>query len=300
MTLSGPAAAFLAALIFLVMLGVGLSLTKDAFREALRARRAIVTVLLCQVVVMPGLCFLLVLALGLPPVLAVGMMLLAASPAGTTAVIFSHLARGNVALNIILTGLTSVLSAITLPVIVSLSIHFFIRNSAGRAAFSLLTSGELIALLLTPIIAGMVIRARRAALASRLAKLTSAVTAVLLALTVVAVVIAEHARILGYLRSSGAAATIFCALSLIAGYLAIRVQRLPRSQAISASMAVGVHNSSLAVAIALSPGLPGHSELAVPATVYAVVAVPVAWLMGRLMSPGQPAAELESAAVAGP
>jgi len=74
-----------------VMLGLGLSLTADDFRRVGAAPRAVVVALGCQLVLLPALCFGLVLAFDLSPLLAVGMMLLAASPGGTTANLFSHL-----------------------------------------------------------------------------------------------------------------------------------------------------------------------------------------------------------------
>src|SRR5574339_1173450 len=97
----------------IVMLGLGLSLTLDDFRRVGRQPRAVVVALGCQLVLLPALCFGLVLAFGLSPLLAVGMMLLAASPGGTTANLFSHLYGGDVALNITLTALNSVIAVAT-------------------------------------------------------------------------------------------------------------------------------------------------------------------------------------------
>ena len=83
-----------------IMLGLGLGLTVDDFRRVARYPRAVLIGLLLQTGVLPWVAFGLALALRLPPELAVGLMLLAASPGGATANIYSHLARGDVALNI--------------------------------------------------------------------------------------------------------------------------------------------------------------------------------------------------------
>src|SRR5215203_1432379 len=101
----------------IIMLGLGLGLTLEDFRRIGRYPKAAVLALLCQVLLLPAICFGLVLAFGLPPELAVGMMLLAASPGGTTANLFSHLFGGHVALNVTLTAINSVLAVLTLPVV---------------------------------------------------------------------------------------------------------------------------------------------------------------------------------------
>src|SRR5690625_2817165 len=98
----------------IIMLGLGLTLTPADFARVVKHPKAVVIALVCQLIVLPALCFTLVLAFKLPPILAIGMMLLAASPGGTTANLYSHLFRGDVALNISLTAVNSVLAVVTL------------------------------------------------------------------------------------------------------------------------------------------------------------------------------------------
>ena len=97
----------------IIMFGLGLSLTPDDFRRVAKAPKAVAIALACQLVLLPLICFGLVKALDLPPLLAVGMMLLAASPGGTTANLFSHLFRGDVALNVSLTAVNSVIALVS-------------------------------------------------------------------------------------------------------------------------------------------------------------------------------------------
>ena len=81
----------------IIMFGLGLSLTLGDFARVAKHPRAVVVALACQLLVLPALCFGLVLAFQLPPLLAIGMMLLAASPGGTTANLYSHLFGGDIA-----------------------------------------------------------------------------------------------------------------------------------------------------------------------------------------------------------
>uniref|UniRef100_UPI003568E0C7 bile acid:sodium symporter family protein n=1 Tax=Nocardioides sp. TaxID=35761 RepID=UPI003568E0C7 len=88
----------------IIMFGLGLSLTVADFRRVARHPKVVTVALACQLLLLPLICFGLVALFDLPPLLAVGMMLLAASPGGTSANLFSHLFRGDVALNVSLTA----------------------------------------------------------------------------------------------------------------------------------------------------------------------------------------------------
>src|SRR5690554_6794252 len=110
----------------IIMFGLGLSLTPRDFARVAKHPRAVIIALSCQLLLLPVLCFGLVLLFNLPPVLAVGMLLLAASPGGTTANLYSHLFRGDVALNISLTAINSVIAVVTLPLITNIAIAVFL------------------------------------------------------------------------------------------------------------------------------------------------------------------------------
>ena len=150
----------------IVMLGLGLSLTLADFARVLRFPRAVFAGLLAQVVILPLVCFGIAKGFGLAPALAVGLMLLAASPGGATANLFSHLANGDVALNITLTAVNSVVSLLTLPLILTFSLtHFLGAENSVPLQFSKIIQVFLI--VLVPVSIGMLLRAKRPALAAR-------------------------------------------------------------------------------------------------------------------------------------
>lgn len=109
--------ALLLAALSVIMFGLGLTLTLADFTRILRHPRVALIVLGCQILLLPVACFLLVTLLELGPALAVGMMLLAASPGGTSANLYSHVAGGDVALNVTLTAVNILLAPITLPAV---------------------------------------------------------------------------------------------------------------------------------------------------------------------------------------
>src|ERR1044072_7499865 len=112
----------------IIMFGLGLSLTPEDFRRVGRQARAVAAGLGWQLVLLPAICFGLGKAFDLPPLLGVGMMLLAASPGGTSANLFSHLFHGDVALNISLTAINSVIALFTLPLVTGLAIDYYERG----------------------------------------------------------------------------------------------------------------------------------------------------------------------------
>ena len=104
--------------IAIIMMGLGLSLTIEDFKRVVVYPKAILIGIVCQMLVLPVICFFIAITFKLPPELAVGLILLSAAPGGATANLYSHLAKGDVALNVSLTAVNSVLALFTLPFIV--------------------------------------------------------------------------------------------------------------------------------------------------------------------------------------
>src|ERR1700722_11074728 len=109
-----------------VMLALGLTLTVDDFKRAASLRQPLSVALICQCVLLPALCLLIAEVFRLPPNLAVGLMLMAATPGGTMANIISHLVNGDLALNLTLTAINAVLSVVALPAILAASMTWFL------------------------------------------------------------------------------------------------------------------------------------------------------------------------------
>jgi BASS family bile acid:Na+ symporter len=276
----------LPAALALVMLGLGLSLTVADFARVGRQPKAVVVALALQVLALPALAFGLVWLFDLSEILAVGMILLAASPGGTTANLFSHLFRGDVALNISLTAVNSLLAVVTLPLITNLAIDVFDPGDGGTLGLQFDKVAQVFAIVLVPVAVGMLIRRSAPAFADRMDKPARIASAVVLALVIVGTMLAERENIVGYLRQVGVVTLVFCLISLAAGFAVPRLFGVVRRQAIASAFEIGVHNATLAIAVAI--GVLGSVELAVPAAVYGVVMFPVValfgWAMVRLTS----------------
>lgn len=266
-----------------IMLGLGLSLTVADFRRVVRYPRAAAVALSCQILVLPVLCLGLVLLFDLAPALAVGMMLLVASPGGTTANLFSHLAGGDVALNITLTAINSVLAVVTLPIVVNLSLAGFMSgdDAIGLQPDKLL---QVFAIVLIPVAVGMVVRKRAPEFTARLHRPVKIASIGVLVAVIGTALYQERDNVVDFMRAVGPIALLLCLLSLAVGYYVPRAFHVPRDQAVAASFEIGLHNSTIAIAIALSPSLLDNAEMAIAPAVYALLSFLPAGVIAYAMS----------------
>lgn len=274
---------FLPLALGVIMLGLGLSLSLADFRRVVVYPRAVFVGLACQMLILPAICFGIARGFGLPPELAVGLMLLSASPGGATANLFSHLAKGDVALNITLTAVNSVLSLFVLPFIVNLSLEAFM--GAGKAIplqFDKVI--QVFAIVLVPVSIGMLIRAKKRSLASQLDKPVRILSAVFLLLVIASAVAKERANLGDFFRQVGLAALAFNLASMAVGYFVPLLLRVERRQAIAIGMEIGIHNGTLAIAIASAPTLLNNSTMAIPPAIYSLIMFFTAGAFGWLVS----------------
>jgi BASS family bile acid:Na+ symporter len=269
----------------IIMLGLGLSLTLADFKRVIVYPRAVLIGLVCQMLVLPGICALIAHAFGLMPELAVGLMLLAASPGGATANLFSHLAHGDVALNITLTAVNSVLTLFTLPLIINLSLlHFMGEGRAVPMQFDKVL--QVCAIVLVPVALGMFVRARRPGVAQKADKPIRILSAVFLVLIIAAAVFKDRENMGTYFRQVGLAALAFNVASMALGYCVPLLFRLPKRQAVAIGMEIGIHNGILAITIALSPTLLNNPTMSIPPAIYSLVMYFTAAAFGFFVSRG--------------
>lgn len=264
----------------LIMFGLGLDLTIADFKRVGRQPKAALIALACQLLIMPFICFGLIVAFDLPALLGIGMMLLAASPGGTTAALFSRLFRGDVALNISLTAVNSLVAIITLPLITGAAITYYDRRDDVTMPLSEILN--VFALILVPVGLGMVVRARKPDFAMRMDKTVRIGSALILLILIVGVIVAELDNIGDYITDIGIVAALFCAASLTVGYFVPKALGVPGPQAIASSMEIGVHNSTLAIFVAVE--VLDNTEISVPAAVYSIIMFVFAGIWGRWVS----------------
>ncbi|WDM44184.1 bile acid:sodium symporter family protein [Microbacterium luteolum] len=280
----------------IIMLGLGLSLTLADFARVLKQPKAVIIALLCQLLLLPAICFGLVLAFQLPPILAVGMMMLAASPGGTTANLYSHLFRGDIALNISLTAVNSVIAVITLPLITNFAIAYF-QPFDDRLGLQWSKALEVFAIVLLPVALGMLIRRFWPRFASGMDKPVRIASVIILIVVIAGAVASNWALLVANFTQLALITVLFCVISLTIGFLVPRWLRVGKRQAIATSFEIGIHNATLAIVIAQS--VLGSVELSLPAAVYGVLMFFIAFGFGFLIR-DRSAAEAEAPASTAP
>lgn len=257
---------FLPLSLAIIMLGFGLSLTPDDFRRVLKYPRSVLVGLFCQMALLPVLAFSLCYLFKFSPELSIGLMILAASPGGVAANIFSHLSHGDVALNLTLTAINCVLAAFTLPLIVNLSINHFGGSEVIGLQFK--KTIEVFLIVLVPVLIGMSIRKAKPALSAKADKPVRLFSILVLAIITVVAILKEKDRLAESMGQIGIAMLVFNIGSMSLGYGVSRLFKLKLREATAITMEVGIHNSTLALYIAMT--VLGSFELAIPAAIYSI------------------------------
>jgi BASS family bile acid:Na+ symporter len=264
-----------------IMVSLGTSLRLDDFRRVVVYPRGVTIGLANLLVLSPLLAFGVAEAYNLKPELAVGLVLLGASPGGTLANLLTHLARGDTALSISMTAISSVAAVITVPLFLKLAVSHFGATGLDTHVGVIGVVARVLLITVIPLAFGMWLRARRL---QRVAELGGALRRASIAVfvtAVVGVVIAEQHRVIDNLGAVAAAAITLNLAAMAGSFIIARLARLDSRQATAIAMELGIHNSTLAIAIGASIA----TVLTIPAAVYAAfMFIPAglfAWLMHR-------------------
>ena len=199
---SGIITIFLPLALAIVMIGLGLELTVQDFIRVKKHPKAVLIALFCQLIILVGVAFLISTVFKLPPILAVGLMLLAASPGGPTANLLSLLFKGDIALNITLTAVNSVIAAFTLPLIVNFAINHFM-NDGQQLGLQFGKIIQVFLIILIPVAIGMLLRHKLPQFAAKLHKPVRLFAVVFLIAIIVLAVFKEKDNIMTYLSQVG-------------------------------------------------------------------------------------------------
>lgn len=270
----------LAVALGIIMFGLGLSLTPADFARVGKHPKAVLVALACQLILLPAICFGLVVLFQLPPILAVGMILLAAAPGGTTANLYSHLFRGDVALNITLTAINSIVALFTLPLLTNFAISVFLPDEPGLG-IQFNKAVEVFAIVLGPVLLGMLVRRFWPRFADRMDKPVRIASMIILAIVIVGALISNRDVFFPNLASLAGITILFCALSLTIGFFVPRLFRVEPRQAVASAFEIGIHNATLAIVIAQT--VIGSVEMSLPAAIYGVLMFFVALAFGFLI-----------------
>lgn len=275
------------ALLFLMTLGMGMTLRWEDIHRIVRFPKAVSIGVINQAIVLPLVGFAMVLAFDVRPEIAVGVMLLTFCPGGAGSNISTLLARGDIALSLSLTLISGCLIIVTLPLLTNATMMFFLDEELARTLPVGETALRLIVMVLVPVALGMLINHRWPRFTARAERYVKFSGFTLLALMVIGVMVSEYAAFIEYSRQAGLVVTALCVTTMAIGFCSARLFRLDRPQSISICIEVGIQNTLLALVIA---ALLDKAYLTIPAIIYVVVSsvmllVVIAWAnlpVGRL------------------
>ena len=262
-----------------IMAVLGLSLTPADFRRVLVAPRGVGIGLVNLLLVSPLLAFGIAELFGLEPALAVGLVLLGASPGGTMANLLTHLARGEVALSVTMTALSSVAALVTVPLALGLAIDHFGASLDAEVEMAGIVA-RVFLITIVPLALGMWLRQRYPVRVQAVYETARRVSLGLFLLVVIAAVASEAEEALeSFEEVAGAALTLNLAAMSIS-FAVARLARLGDRQATAISMELGIHNATLAITVASAI----DTSIAIPAAVYSMFMFITAGAFARLMS----------------
>lgn len=266
-----------------IMFVLGLGLVPADFLRVLARPKAMAVGLVAQVLLLPLLAYAVVRGLGLPGEMAVGAMILAACPGGASSGLLTHLARGDTALSISLTAVSSVAAVLTLPLIVDFSLqHFLAQSVAIEIPVGRMVRGVFL-LTTVPVVLGMSLRYFKPALTARIEAPAGKVATLLFVLIVLATFIGQRAVLLEHLSSVGPAMALLNLLTMGVGFALAAAIGLERRGRIAVAMECGLQNAALGIFVAAT--VLKAPALAVPSVVYALLmnfgAIAVVLLMRR-------------------
>jgi BASS family bile acid:Na+ symporter len=252
----------------IIMLGMGLSLLPEDFQRVSKYPKAVSIGLISQLIILPIIGFVIAKVVPMPPAIAVGLMILALCPGGPSSNLITYLAKGDVALSVTLTALSSMITVFTIPTFANLALQHFIGQTAAIALPIGSTMLQIFLITLLPIGLGMYLRQIFPELALRLEKVTSRLAIALLVIIIIALIIREWDRLPGFILQVGISAALLNVLSTLAGLYMSKLFNLDPAQQICIAIEVGIQNGTLAIAI--TAGLLNNPDMAVPAAIYSL------------------------------
>ncbi len=272
--------------LFIIMIGIGMTLTIRDFRQVAVYPKGMIVGTIAQILVMPLVAFMLATLLAVPPAIAVGLVIIAACPGGTTSNLFVLLSRGNIALSIVLTVSASLITILTLPLFTNIALQHYMGTEENIVLPVWKTVGMLIGIVLFPVAIGMVVRTRNPEVARKAESIVSIFGGVVLAVLIVALVYGVRDQIWELLKQAGPATILLNLAGIGLGLVAGRVAGLTQRESLAVAVELGVKNGTIALMVTLT--LLESSAMSIPAAVYGVLMFPIGFVLamyGRSIIP---------------
>ncbi|MEZ2692726.1 bile acid:sodium symporter family protein [Psychrobacter faecalis] len=268
--------------LFLIMMGMGLTLVTNDFKRVLKYPKAVGIGLTNQLILLPIIGFALANIMPLRPEYAVGVMLLVLCPGGTTSNLFTYLAKGDVALSVTMTAIASVITVFTIPIVLSFSLIYFMGSGSAFELPVLKTVLTLVLLTIVPISIGMLIKRYAPAVADRSQVYVSRFGVLFLTFLVLFLGYVQRDIIVDAFIATGPVSIILNLSTMALGYYSSKWFGLNLAQRTSVTLEVGLQNSTLSIFMALT--LLSNYDMSMMPAIYTLLMFLTAGILVRIFS----------------
>lgn len=260
---------FLPLVLFIVMMGMGLTLTVKDFLRVLETPKAGVIGLGAQLLLLPLVGFAIAALAPLPPELAVGLVLISACPGGPTSNLITFLGKGDVALSISLTAVSSLVTVFTIPLVVNLATTTFLGETASLTLPFWATVAQIAGVTLVPVSLGMVLHATLPRFTRRVSGSIKWLSLAFLVLIIMGVLLREQANVISFFAQVGSVTLLLNLTTMALGFAIATLARLGQARATTVTLEIGIQNGTLAITLATT--LLNNSTMAIPAAIYSLL-----------------------------
>jgi BASS family bile acid:Na+ symporter len=222
-----------------------------------------------QLILLPLIGFAIVTAFPIAPEIAIGIMILAACPGGPTSNLLAHLAKGDTALSVSLTAMSSFVTILTIPFIVNFALIHILDEGQMIQLDVPRTIAQIFVIIIIPVAIGMIIRRYRESFAMRMARPVRIASGIVIALVIIGIVIKERDKLGSYFQQAGIVALTLNVATMAVGYYSARLFRIRDKQALSISIESGIQNGTLAISIAVI--LLNSTEYSIAPAIYSLL-----------------------------
>ncbi|KAA0928657.1 bile acid:sodium symporter family protein [Psychrobacter sp. ANT_H56B] len=268
--------------LFLIMMGMGLTLITNDFKRVLKYPKAVGIGLTNQLILLPIIGFALANIMPLRPEYAVGVMLLVLCPGGTTSNLFTYLAKGDVALSVTMTAIASVITVFTIPIVLSFSLIYFMGSGSEFELPVVKTVLTLVVLTIVPISIGMLIKRYAPKVADRSQVYVSRFGVIFLTFLVLFLCYVQRDIIVDAFIATGPVSLLLNLSTMALGYYSSKWFGLNLAQRTSVTLEVGLQNSTLSIFMALT--LLSNYDMSMMPAIYTLVMFLTAGISVRIFS----------------
>ena len=277
---------FLPVSLMFIMFTLGIGLTVENFKNIIAQPKALILGLVNQMLLLPLIAFFILLIIKLPSEMAVGMMILACCPGGVTSNMLTKLAKGDTALSISFTAIVSIISVITLPIIVSFSMEYFLGSNAP--SINILSLGMTMFCITTiPVGIGLFINTKYHDFSVSFSIIANKISTILFVIIIAGALTSEWEAFINNLNLLGPAIIALIFLMLFIGYYSASLFNLNKEKSITIAIESGIQNATVGITIGnlILNQNTGLSILSLPSGVYGIlmylVCLPVVFLILR-------------------